>query len=173
MSKTVKWILVGLLGIGGIALGIYIYKQISLLKDYCYTTMGAIIDKISFNKIKFTLLFSVKNKSDVDITITDQNYLVYVNGMLVSKVYRETKNEILANGKSVFKLDVEFNPQDLLRAGLTNIQSLLSDKSKMEIELKGSLGIKSGIFKLRKFPIYEKMTLNELMSESAEEKEEC
>jgi LEA14-like dessication related protein len=172
MKKIPKIALGTGLVITAIALVGYFAKQASMLRKSCYTLAGAIINNISFNNVKLTLLVNIKNKSDIPFTVYNQRYSVYVNGLLVSKIERDGDSVIDAQSKSVFQVNVEFNPQDLLRAGIINIEPLLYDKEKLMIDLRGNISLKSGLVRIRNYKVEEKMSLKELLTPNPED-ENC
>ena len=167
MKLNKKYLLFGAIGVALIGIATYVATQYKLLQNACFVVAGAIVNKLSLAQVKFTLLLNVKNNSDIDFVITNQQYDVYVNEMLVSKVDNPEKAEILSNGSTTFKINVDFNPQDLLRAGLENIEKLLLDKDKLVIEIIGRLSLRSGIVILNNYPIEERLTFKELLTKDA------
>jgi len=168
MKLNKKHIIFGALGVAIIGVATYMATQYKLLKNACYVVAGAIVNKLSLSQVKFTLLLNVKNNSDIDFTITNQQYDVYVNEMLVSKVDNPENTEIFSNGSTTFKINVDFNPQDLLKVGLENIEKLLLDKDKLVIEIVGKLSLRSGIVILNNYPIEERLTFKELLTKDSQ-----
>lgn len=171
-NKALKIILGSAIVLTGVGIVAYFTRQAKLLAKSCYTMAGVIIQEISFNNVKFTLLLNVKNKSEIPFTVKNQRYKVYVNGLLVSEISQPEKTEIEGNSAKILKLDVEFNPQDLLRAGITNIEPLLYDKNRLIIDLKGYMAIQSGLVTVNNYEVSEKMSLKELMTTDPD-KEDC
>ncbi len=153
-----------------IAIAAYASKQAKLLADACSTVSGAIINEISFNKVRFTLILSISNRSDINFSITKQLYNIYVNKMLVARVDNVGKMVVNANGKSSVNINVAFNPQDLLKKGMENIAQLLADKDNMMIEVKGTMSIRSGIVSVGNYEVDERLTLKELLAPSPDSK---
>jgi hypothetical protein len=90
--------------------------------------------------------------------------------MFITRIKRPEKQVIQAKSDAIIKLDVEFNPKDLLKAGLTNIEPILYDNEKLVITTKGTLSAKTGIVTLTKFPFSVDITLKELLEPSPEKK---
>jgi len=172
MKTGVKVALIGGLGVAIIGIMSYLAKQASLLKDACYTVVGAIINEISFDNVSFKLLIGISNKSDIDFTITKQNYNIYLNKMLVATIEKPDDMRVVANGKSTIGINVSFNPQDLLRQGIENIAFLIQNRKNMVVEIKGNLSIKSGIVTINDYMIDEKLSMAELLATSPKD-EKC
>jgi LEA14-like dessication related protein len=161
--------------IGGIlvaftSLAVYMKKQYNLIKESCYTISGGIINSLALDSVKITLFFKFVNDSDITIKLSDMNFNIYVNKMFVTKIVRSQEQTVLSKANTIIRLDFDFNPKDLLRAGITNIEPIIYDKEKLVISIKGTFSAQTGIIKLKKFPIQEDITLKELMTPSSKEK---
>ena len=172
MKTVYKISIIGGLGLGLIAVMAYFSKQSKLLSDACYTITGAIIHEINFNKVSFTMMLNISNNSDIDVTITNQRYHIYVNKMLVAKIDKPERVKVRANGKTTVNIDIKFNPQDLLKTGMQNIASLIQDKEKIIIELKGYLSLKAGLISVKDYEVDERLSLAELLAPTPS-KEKC
>lgn len=172
MKDITKIAIFGGIGIGLIATMAYFSKQARLLQDACYTVTGAVIHQMGFNKFSFSMLVNISNKSDINFTVTNQRYNIYINKMLVAKIEREDKLVVIANGKTTVNIDVDFNPQDLLKQGMENILYLINDKEKIVIEIKGYLSLRAGMVKVKDYEVDERISLAELLT-SSPKKENC
>ena len=152
-------------GVGIVGVSSYFNRQMNLLRDACYTLAGAMINEISFSKVSFTMILSISNKSDIDFTITGQEYNIYVNSMLVATINNPEIVKVLARGRSTVNIAVSFNPQDLLKQGMQNIAALIGDKDSMVIEIKGYLSLNSGIVSIKDYKVDERLTMKELLSD--------
>ena len=167
MNRILKNVLI----IGGLttattALIFYFRRQYKLLSDACYNITGGVIHNISADTVKLTLFFKVKNNSDLTIHIDNVEFSIFVNNLFITKIYRKEKQTILSNSDIIFQINVEFSPKELLKAGLTNIMPLITDKDKLVINIKGVYNIEAGIVKVKKVPFDEKISLKELMTPS-------
>ncbi len=144
----------------------YLKKEFDRLENACYTISGGVIHALGLNNVKITLFFKIVNKSDISIEISNAVFNVYVNKMFVSKVLKSNKQLLKAGGETILMVDVEFNPQDLLKVGINNIAPLLTDKDKLVIGIKGSFDAVAGMVKLKSFPFEETITLKELLTPS-------
>lgn len=172
MKLEHKIAIFGIASIAIIGLTAYFNRQMKLLRDACYTLAGAIIKEITFEKVSFTLILSISNKSDIDFSVTGQEYNIYVNNMLVAKINNPEVVKVAARGKSTVNIDVTFNPQDLLKQGMANIASLISNKNNMIIEIKGYLSLTSGVVSIKDYQVDERLTLKELLSDDSKS-EKC
>ncbi len=151
-------------GLLGSATGLYIYfkKQFTKLADSCYTISGGIIHSISLENVNITLLFNIKNTSDLEIQIENIVFNIYVNNMFVTKILKKQKQTLLSNQPLSFQLDCEFSPRDLLKAGLTNLTTLLTNKNNLIINIKGTFDASMSVVKLKNYAFDEKISLADL-----------
>lgn len=157
-----KPLIIGSLLIAGAGIYTYFRRQYAILRDSCYTITGGVIHSFGIDKVNISLFFKIGNKSDLTIHVKNMVFDIYVNNMFVTKMTKKEPVTIYSRSSEIIKLDFEFNPQDLLRAGLNNISAILYDKEKLVITTKGSFSAETGIVKLSNFPFEEKITLKEI-----------
>ncbi len=152
-------------GILGTTAGIVIYfkRQFKKLADSCYTISGGVIHNIDLNDVKISLIFQIKNMSDLSVIVENIEFNIFVNNMFVTKVLKKQKQILYSNSDIPFHLDVNFNPQDLLKAGLNSISTLVTDKSKLIIGIKGKFDVQMGVVKIKDYKFDQKISLQELM----------
>jgi LEA14-like dessication related protein len=172
MKLEYKIGIIGGVALCGVLLISYFNRQMNLLRDACYTVAGAIINEITFNKVSFTMILNISNKSDIDFSVTNQAYNVYVNGMLVAKIDKADNIKVLGRGRSTVNINVAFNPQDLLKQGMQNIATLIDNKNNMIIEIKGYLSLRAGAVSVKDYQVDERLTLGEMLAPNPKE-EEC
>ena len=163
-------LIIGGLLVAATSIAVYMKQQFNLIKDSCYTISGGIIHSLGLDSVKMTLFFKFVNDSDLTIKISDMKFNIFVNKMFVTKIERTEEQTLLSKADTIIRLDFEFNPQDLLRAGITNIANIIYDKEKLVIGIKGSFSAKTGIIKLKNFPFEEDITLKELLTPSTKPK---
>lgn len=168
--KVRNGIIIGGLLVATVGLIAYFRRQINLLKDACYTISGGIIHSFTLNNVKMTLFFKIVNESDISIDVSNMVFNIYVNNMFVTKIEKPDSQTIYSKSDTIIKLEFQFNPKDLLRAGITNIEPIIYDREKLVVAIKGRFSAKTGIVKLSNYPIDEKITLKELMTPSTTEK---
>lgn len=166
MKDVYKIGLIGGVGLGLIALMAYFSKQARLLADACYTVSGAIIHEIGLQRVFFTIMMNITNKSDIDFTVTNQRYNIYVNKMLVAKIEKSNSVTVVAKDNTTVSIDIKFNPQDLLKQGMQNLAYLINDKEKIVIEVKGYLSLRAGVINVKDYQVDERLTLAELLAPS-------
>jgi LEA14-like dessication related protein len=170
-AGTKKMIVLAVIATGLTAIGVYFKKQFALLKDSCTIIAGGVIHEISFNKIFFTLILKIRNKSDVTVIARKINLNVYVNNLLVSRITQNENQKIISKAYSNFNVNIDFNPKDLLKAGLKNIETILTETDTLAIRVEGTMSIETGILMVNSIPIQEKFTLKELLS--SDKKTKC
>lgn len=159
-------LIIGGLAVATIGVMMYFKRQFTLLSNACYTIAGGVVHSLGLDSVKITLFFKVVNESDLTIEISDMVFNIYVNKMFVTKVLKPDAQTLYSKSDTIIKLDFEFSPKDLLRAGITNIEPILFDKEKLVVEIKGTYSAKTGVVKLRNFPFDESITLKELLTPS-------
>lgn len=170
--KLRNGLIFGGLAIAAISLYAYFKRQYNLLYNSCYAITGGVIHSLGLDKVKISLFFKIVNESDLTIEISNMDFNIYVNNMFVTKIVKNPPQTLLSKSDAVIKLDVEFNPADLLRAGLSSIEPILYDKEKLVITTKGTFSAKTGIVTLKKFPFSYDITLKELLEPTPKEQEE-
>lgn len=170
--KLRNGLIFGGIAIAGVVLFAYLKKQYNLLYNACYTIAGGVIHSLGLDKVKLTLFFKIVNESDINVEVSNMDFNIYVNNMFVTKILKSEPQTLKSNSDTIIKLDVEFVPADLLRAGLSSIEPILYDKEKLIITTKGSLSVKAGFIKLKKFPFSVDITLKEML-EPRKDQDRC
>ncbi len=149
---------------GIIGIGYYLYSQSKKLMNFCLSFKGAKINKISPTLVDISAIMGFENKSNLDVTVSNQDYQVLINGVLVTTI--KSDKPILLTPKQISNLPlrISFNPMELKGKAIGLVKELVSNQNAIKITFKGSLGVKSGILALAKFPIDITYTLKELMT---------
>ena len=164
MNTTTKIAIGGTAVLAIVILSAWVAKQAKALYDACFTVAGAVIHTISIDKMDMDLLINIANKSDVSFTLTNQNYQVYINKMLVATVNNKENTTVVSQGNTTMKINVKFNPQDLLKKGIENIANLINNKESMVIEIRGSISIGKGLVSFNDYRVDETLLMKELLS---------
>jgi LEA14-like dessication related protein len=155
-AKIIIWGLIAVLT--GVI--IYLYVQFKKLMDATWTYSGFRVKSIDLKNVVLTIFMKIQNEGSLSITIESQEYDAFLNGTLVSRL-KNTTPFLLKPGASYMPLDVSINLGDAIKAGLKNIQSLVSDKSKSNIIIKGTYTLRIGILSVRDIKFEEKFNLGE------------
>ena len=126
---------------------------------------------IQKNKIQNTIKKEIKfngiglhTGSEINLTITDYYFDIFVNGIAVGKIVNTTVNQRF-NGfgnKSVFPLSVRINNSVFFgEQGL--IRGLISNLSDSRLDIVGYYGVKKGVLKFRDIKINETILLKEYL----------
>lgn len=166
-SKKSSGKALGLIVVGGvILLAAYAYRQYNLLINASKKIVKATIHKFTFSEIDITVYIELFNKGDFSVDVTGQDYNVYVNDKFVSNITSADAVHIKGNGTTILPLRITFNPQQILSAAILNIGSIMNDKSKVIISVKGKLSASAGLIKLNNLPLDFSMSLAEIMQSS-------
>lgn len=161
-----KKIALAFVGLGIIGIGYYLYKQSKKLMNFCLSFKKAKINNISPTNVDITVIMGFENKSDLDVVASNQNYEVLINGISVTTIKSEKPILLKPKQVSEFPVNVFFNPMQLKGKAIGLVKDLASNKEGVKISFKGSLGVKSGVLGVAKFPIDITYTLKELMTPS-------
>ena len=73
------------LGVGGLAYGVYNFyaKQVELLNYLSYKIVGIKIINTTVENIDLEVLLEIQNNSEINLTITDYYFDVFINGIAV------------------------------------------------------------------------------------------
>jgi LEA14-like dessication related protein len=169
--KNINWKQVGL---GVVLLGIatytivYFRKQAQLLKKSCFTFAGGVIHKLGLNDALITIMLRVKNLSDIDVKILNQNYDVLINDIYVTNIKNSQEVLLRAGTASILELNIQFSPMQLVKMGLKNIETLLFNKEKMLITIKSNLSVGSSFIFMNNIEFVTKQSLAEYLAPSDE-----
>lgn len=143
------------------------YAQYKRLMNYSIKFKKMKVNKVTQSVIDIDLFMLLKNKSNIKFDIKEQDYTVYINNVLVTKIVNRKPTIILPNTESEVPANISFNPQvvlSTLKKGLLdtvlNSQGL---KIKIDIKLKVSLW-----FFTVNIPYIYETTLKEIMSVKSE-----
>jgi hypothetical protein len=170
--KTSAKITIGLISLGIVGVGTYLYVQVQKIINAPFKITGAKDVDVSGGEIKFTLISHIINESNISAYVKDQYYEVFLNDKQISKI--ENKSEIfvgaahkydkignLLPNDAIIPLRVEINKKALTNAVLVNLTNLVADKSKIKLSIKGYFTWTAGIIKAKQ-PFELTYTLQEI-----------
>lgn len=151
MNRTGKIMIISLLVLLLSIIGFFII-QIRKLTGTKFTYAGFKITNLSLQKVTITLYLKVENDGVLSVAVTNQNYDAYLNNNFVSKI---TNNQpfLIKSGVSYMPLVLDINLADAIKAGWQNLLSLVTDKSKANIIIKGTYELKLGLFSIKDMTI--------------------
>jgi len=160
MSRTGKiiiWFLVAVL----IAVITYLVTQLMKISKAPLTYVSIKIKSMSFSKIDLTAYFKLINTGTATVTVSKQEYDVFMNGKLVSHM-KYSEPFIIAPGENILPMEVTIGLSDAIKAGWTNLHDIVTDKSKINISLKGKRSMKIGLISLNNVVIDETFNLGSM-----------
>lgn len=154
-----------LLGVGGVAYGLYAFylKQLEILENLTYKLKGIEFSGISLSSTDVILTLEVVNNSDISITISKYYFDVYVNNIFVGVVQSANVNQDLKGlgGISTFDVKVRIKNSSLLGGNL--ISGLRENFKNSTIKLKGLYGLKKGLIKIKDLEVDETFKVKDFM----------
>jgi len=156
-GKIIIWSLVAVL----IAIIIYFITQLMKISKAPLKYTGIKINLISLSKIELTAFFKLINTGTASVTISKQEYDVYLNGKYVSHM-KYSNAVTIAPGENIIPLYVTIALSNIIKAGWNNLPQLLTDKSKVNISLKGKISMKVGLISFNNVVVDETFNLAEM-----------
>ena len=154
-----------LLGLGGVAYGVYTFylKQLEILALFSYKLTDIKILNINLTNIELELLIEVINDSDISIDVSGYDLKAYLNGVFVGTIKNATTNQTLKGlgGVSNFPLKLNISTKAFIGKGL--IDSLQENFKNSTLTIKGTFGLKKGFVKLRDLELNESYKMRDFM----------
>lgn len=163
-----------LLGIAAAGTAAFSYHQYNLLMDYCLSFVNYNVKKISIKRIIIELTFQIKNKSDIDITVTSFDFNIYLNGIYATKIKSSAKQIIKANSSSKISLLVDIEPlKNKQLASWNFLQKALSDTGGIKVKTEGVISLKAIGATLKDQPVNIEMPLRDMLPDKNKPSQPC
>ena len=141
----------GILG-GFTAFGYVMYRRIMKAIEFEIQPKGVKVLSRNAENIKLQITMGVKNPSDLKVTLSKQEYDVYLNGILVARLRKDEDQVVYANSVSTLILDWDVNYKDILAKlnvasgmGLAEKLKFATNLKSQKMKLISKLSIKYGI----------------------------
>lgn len=138
----------------------YVIYQLNKINKAVFQYAGAKIKSISLKRIELTLYMKMVNDGTMSVTVSNQEYDVYLNDKFISHI-KNSQPYRIRPGVNVMPLDVYINIADVIKAGWANLSQLLTDKSKVNVSLKGTYDLKIGFIRVGKRPFEQSFNLGQ------------
>lgn len=155
-GKIIIWSLVAIL----FAIVAYVIIELLKVSKATLTFAGVKIKSVTLNKVELTVYFKLINTGSASVTVSKQEYDVYLNGKYVSHM-KYSIPFVISPGENIMPLEVTIGLPDIIKAGWVNLTQLLTDKSKINISLKGKRSMKIGFLSFNNVAIDETFNLGE------------
>ncbi len=158
------------LGLVGVAGGIiytikrYAEQQIKLLEGTEFNFVGMDLPKIKKGEVTMKFAHEVVNKSDIEIEISKQRYMLYINNKHVANIYYDEPILLNPHSKTIFPLIAIFSLKTLIGTGLSNVSDILMKPDKVNIDIKGVMTLRSEFVYVNDFEYSDSYNLQEVLS---------
>ena len=154
-----------LLGVGGVAYGLYTFylKQLEILENLTYRLKGISLGSISLDSTEVNLKLEVVNNSDISITITNYYFDIFVNNIFVGVVKSSNLNQQLKGLGGISTFDVTIKVKNSALIGTNLISGLRENFQNATIRMKGIYGLKKGIIKFKDLQVNETFKVKDFM----------
>lgn len=156
---------------GSIALlagvGYYFYRQAKKASDFCYKIKKVKINKLNRAFTSIDLTFDFQNKSKLEFMVTNQDFDVFINDILVTKIKSNQSFALRPEAWSPLTTTINFNPDEVFKSvkSIDFLKNMLGGTDKIKIKVVGKIGVKSGVISAN-IPIDITQTLKELLTPS-------
>lgn len=162
-----KPILISLL-IAGIGYGAAVlYRQVTLLKNSCVKLASYRFQKFSLKDATLIIKITIKNNSDIDLTIKNTDLNANINGTFVSKITNKENVTLSKKSETNIDLTINFNPTQVIKTGLSEIFTTGTD---LQINIQGKLTVVSSLILISNLKIDETIKLSDILSPSNDSK---
>ena len=139
--------------LGGVSVGGYfLYRSILKAIDFEIKPQGVRVISRDAQNIKLGVTLGVLNPSDLQVTLTKQQYDLYFNDVRITKLTSNQSQVVYPNSTSSLFLEIEINYQDLLNKlsvvsgqGLEGKLKFIANFKDQRMKLVSKLSIKYGI----------------------------
>ncbi len=139
--------------LGGVSVGAYfLYRSALKAINFEIKPQGVKVISRDAQNIKLGVTLGVLNPSDLQVSLTKQQYDLYFNDVRITKLTSNQSQVIYANSTSSLFLEIEINYQDLLNKlsvvsgqGLEGKLRFIANFKDQRMRLVSKLSIKYGI----------------------------
>jgi LEA14-like dessication related protein len=151
MTIKKKYVVAGALTLVSIT-GALAYLQYKKIMNYKLKMLGMRDVNITKDKMQFNIIYDYKNEADIDVTLLQQEYDIYINDIFITKMYNFAPNVLKASQSSEIVIHVDLNFSEInKKLGKTYAQMILDPESvvirtdmKWKVKLLGFLKIPVG-----------------------------
>jgi hypothetical protein len=144
----------------------FILKNVRKLVQMKFAYKGTTVNAINLKELSLTMKWLVTNPSDLNFTIKNQVYDVFLNDKFVRKVGSTAETEVYGRGNSIIPTNIYITTKEVAKLGLDNVAGFLTDEGRKKTKLKvvGTFDIKTPLFTLRKLPFEFKDSIYNIMN---------
>ena len=104
------------------------------MEDYELDFEKLVLKKFDKNEIVMDVFMKFTNRSNLAVTLTEQEYDIYANGVYLTTVVNKAPNTIQANSTSSVGARISFNPAVIISKGILNPLELFTTPKKLKIK---------------------------------------
>lgn len=132
MKARTKYIIAGAIGVVSIA-GALAYLQAKKIMNYTLKFMGIRMVTFQNGMLKFNIYYDYTNKADIDVTLLEQEYDIYINDVFITTLKNYAPNTLKASQTSEIGIGVELNLKDLSKKIGKNYAQMVALPSQVKI----------------------------------------
>ena len=140
------------------------YIQVMKALKYVLTYKTFKVNGISKKAIDLDVFFTLKNPSSLTYRITQINYDVYVNGLLITKVKNDNDQKVMPRTTSDITANVQIPVEEISKKLKKNWAALILFPEKLNIKLVLNLKVRYGILGFT-IPYTETMNYKQLLKQ--------
>lgn len=112
----------------------WVEKQLIKMEDYELNFEKLVVKKFDRKEVIMDIFMKFTNRSNLAVTLTEQEYDIYANGVYLTTVVNKAPNTIQANSTSTVGARISFNPADIIAKGILNPLELFSAPKNLKIK---------------------------------------
>ena len=124
-----------------------IQREIKLLKSYCWKITHFTINDFTLKKLDIDLNVSIRNISNIDITIIGYSIKIDIDGRYIGNVVNNVPLYVPANDLTTTVINFNTNPYDVLDLQyiLAEVKKFQTDTNNIQFRMYGSATVQKGI----------------------------
>jgi len=150
--------------IGAVSLtGAYMYLQFKKVMSYTLNFVGIRDVKMTPQDISMNFVYEYENKSNIDVTLSEQQYEIYINGVYYTSLLNKAEVVLYGGRKNLIAVNLTLVYKDVASKLQTNYLSLVALPQNVKILVKMKWKVRYGILKVPISYPYE-VTLKEIIN---------
>ncbi len=127
--------------------GLYLYTQIMKVLNYRLDFKGFKNVSINQKGMSFTIVYEYENKANISITLAEQKYDVYIDGVYITTLTNFAPNTLSGSKPSMIEVNVNLTLDELKKVKL-NWARLLLQPGKVQVTNVMKWKVKYGLLKI-------------------------
>lgn len=139
----------------------YLITELLKVQKAPMTPAGVKFKSGSFTKLDLIAYFKLINPGSATITLSNQEYDVYINGRFVTHM-KYSNPTTIKPGVNIMPLEINANLGDVIKAGWGNLGDILTNKNNINISINGSYTLRIGFLSFKQVALNQTFNLGSM-----------